>query len=190
MVASVPPASCGAWNSILPITSLAFMSVNDVARRSLPVLVVASADAPIILSWSADSSHSKYAPADAPNIFTSRPVSSTPTVTVPSIWTAPSISTASRLVVPSISALPDMSKVAASNSPVSVTFLNDPISLLESTTTPRLADTVPAVTASNTFNSAAVVVTAVPPISSLSFTISTTAPPAVSNLSAEVSHSM
>ena len=82
-----------------------------------------------------------------------------------------------------------MSSEPASSSPVSVMFLKEPISLLLSTTTPRLAVTVPAVTASSTFSSAAVVVTAVLPISSLSFTISTTAPPAVSSLSADSSHS-
>ena len=67
-------------------------------------------------------------------------------------------------------------------------FLKLPMSLLLSTTTPKLAVTVPAVTASNTLSSAAVVVTAVPPINSLSLTISTTAPPAVNNLSALSSH--
>ena len=63
--------------------------------------------------------------------------------------------------MPSISALPDMSRLPASSSPVKVTFLNEPMSLLLSTTTPRLADTVPAVTLSRTFSSAGVEVIAV-----------------------------
>ena len=53
-----------------------------------------------------------------------------------------------------------MSSVAASSSPVSVTFLNDPMSLFESTTTAKEAETVPPVTPSNKFNSVAVEVTA------------------------------
>ena len=48
---------------------------------------------------------------------------------------------------------------------------------------------VVAVTPSNLFNSAAVVVTAVPPIINLSLTISTSAPPAVKSLSALSSQS-
>ena len=62
--------------------------MSDVARSSLPVLVVASADAPMIRNWSASSSHSMYAPADAPKNLTSWPVSSTPTVKVPVIVVA------------------------------------------------------------------------------------------------------
>jgi len=62
---------------------------------------------------------------------------------------------------PAMSAELDKSNVAASSSPVKVTFLNDPISLSESTTTPKLADTVPAVTPSNTFNSSGVALTCV-----------------------------
>ena len=56
---------------------------------------------------------------------------------------------------------PDMSRLPASSSPVSVIFLKLAISLLLSTTTPRLAATVPAVTPSRTFNSAGVEVIAV-----------------------------
>ena len=56
--------------------------------------------------------------------------------------------------------------------PVRVTFLNPVISLFESTTTAFDADTVPAEGPSKTFNSAAVVVTAVESISNLSFATS------------------
>ena len=49
-----------------------------------------------------------------------------------------------------MSALPLTSNEPASSSPVSVMFLKLPMSLFESTTTPKLADTVPAVTASKT----------------------------------------
>ena len=66
----------------------------------------------------------------------------------------PPIVIASASNVPSISASPDISSVAASSSPVSVTFLNDPISLFESTTTALLAATVPAVTSSIVSSSA------------------------------------
>ena len=75
--------------------------------------------------------------------------------------TAPSTSTMSRLAVPSTSMSPDISNVAASSSPVKVIFLNEPMSLLLSTTTPRLAATVPAVTPSRTLSSAGVEVIAV-----------------------------
>ena len=51
--------------------------------------------------------------------------------------------------------------------------------------TTELADAV-----SNKFNSAAVVVTAVPPIFSLSFTILIVAPPTVSNASSDASHNI
>ena len=63
-----------------------------------------------------------------------------------------------------MSASPEISKVAASNSPVNVTFLKLAISLLLSTTTTFEAATVPAVTPSLTFSSAAVAVIEVPPI--------------------------
>ena len=111
-------------------------------------------------------------------------------IRLPVTTLVPPMVIASASSVPSISASPETSSEPASSSPDNVIFLKVPMSLLLSTTTPRLAVTVPAVTASRTFSSAAVVVTAVPPIRSLSFTISTTAPPAVSNLSAEVSQSM
>ena len=67
--------------------------------------------------------------------------------------------------VPSISASPEISNVAASNSPVKVTFLNPDISLFASAITANEADTVPAVIPSTKFNSAAVDVTLVPQIS-------------------------
>ena len=86
---------------------------------------------------------------------------------------------------PAISAELERSRVAASNSPVRVTFLNDPMSLLESTTTAKLAVTDPAETASRTFTSAAVVVTAVPPIINLFWAISINVFPAVSSLSSD-----
>ena len=98
---------------------------------------------PAVNNLSALSSHNKYAPEVALNIFICTPVWSTPKVVAPSICTVPSISTASRLVVPSISAFPDISKVAASNSPVRVTFLKLATSLFESTVTTLLATTVP-----------------------------------------------
>ena len=110
----------------------------------------------------------------------------TPAITV--FNAVPPTVIASASSVPSISASPETSKLPASNSPDRVIFLNVPISLFESTTTPKLAVTVPAVTASRTLSSAAVVVTAVPPINSLSFTMSTTVPPAVRSLSALSSH--
>src|SRR6056300_1094246 len=50
--------------------------------------------------------------------------------------------------VPSISAFPDISKVAASSSPVKVTFLKPVISLFTSTTAAFDAEIVPAVTSS------------------------------------------
>ena len=84
-------------------------------------------------SKSADSSHSAYAPAEAPKNFTSNPGLSTPTVTVPSICTASSISTASKFVVPSISAFPDISNVAASNSPDKVISVAPVIAPLNAT---------------------------------------------------------
>ena len=62
--------------------------------------------------------------------------------------------------------------------------------MLASVVTTLEAIAVPAVRPSNKFNSAAVVVTAVPPIRNLSLTTSITAPPAVNNLSAEVSHNI
>ena len=34
VMASVPPASCGAWKSIFPNTSFALIFVRDVAKRS------------------------------------------------------------------------------------------------------------------------------------------------------------
>ncbi len=46
VIASVPPASNGAWKETFPITSLALISVRAVDRSSFPVLVVASAAAP------------------------------------------------------------------------------------------------------------------------------------------------
>ena len=52
---------------------------------------------------------------------------------------------ASASSVPSISALPERAKVAASSSPVSVTFLNPVMSLLLSTATALDATTVPKV---------------------------------------------
>ena len=71
------------------------------------------------------------------------------------------IASASR--VPSISTSPEKSPVAASNSPVKVTFLKPDISLFESTITANEADIVPAVIPSTKFNSAAVDETAVLP---------------------------
>ena len=68
---------------------------------------------------------------------------------------------------------------------VSVMLRNDAMSLSADATTVLLATTVPAVAVSLKFNSAAVVVTAVPPIINLSLTTSTSAPPAVSNLSSD-----
>ena len=65
--------------------------------------------------------------------------------------------------VPSISALPEISNVAASNSPEIVRFLPPVKSLLLSTITALLAETVPAVMPSTKFNSAAVDVTAAEP---------------------------
>ena len=59
--------------------------------------------------------------------------------------------------VPSISPLPDMSKVAASSSPVNVTFLNPDTSLLASTTTAFEAATVPAVIPSIVSSSASLI---------------------------------
>ena len=63
---------------------------------------------------------------------------------------------------PAISTAPEKSPVAASSSPVKVTFLNPEISLSESTITASEADTVPAVIPSNKFNAPPVQVTAVP----------------------------
>ena len=73
------------------------------------------------------------------------------------VTAVPFIESASVSKVPSISASPDISKVAASNSPVSVTFLKLPISLLLSTTTALLAATVPAVTPSIVSSSASLI---------------------------------
>ena len=134
VIASVPPPSWGALNSTLPSTSLAFISVRDVARSNLPVLVVASADAPITLSWSADSSHSMYAPAEAPKSLTSCPVSSTPTVRVPfsvnaaSATVIKSVSSVCPIVVPLISTL-SISNEPPDISPVVVMVL-EPVSML------------------------------------------------------------
>ena len=102
--------------------------------------------------------------------------------------TTPDAVSATTVVVPAMSAIPLMSKLPASNSPVSVMLRNDAMSLSADATTVLLATTVPAVAVSLKFSSAAVVVTAVPPIINLSLTISTSAPPAVSNLSADWSH--
>ena len=104
----------------------------------------------------------------------------------PSTTSVPSISVLSKFVVPSMSASPDMSNVAASSSPVSVTFLNPDISLLESTITANEADTVPAVMPSTKFNSAAVDVTAVPFIdrASVSKVPSMSASPDISSVAA------
>ena len=77
----------------------------------------------------------------------------------PSTVSEPSMSVSSKLVVPSISALPLISNVAASNSPVKVTFLKLAMSLFESTTTALLATTVPATEPSIKLSSAAVEVT-------------------------------
>ncbi len=74
----------------------------------------------------------------------------------PSTVKLPSISVSSKFAVPSISIFPETSKVAVSNSPVKVIFLKPVTSLLESTTTPLEATTVPAVEPSNKFSSAAV----------------------------------
>ena len=68
----------------------------------------------------------------------------------------PLIERASVSKVPSMSTSPETSKLPASSSPVSVIFLKLPISLLLSTTTPKLAETVPAVTPSKTLSSAGV----------------------------------
>ena len=113
-----------------------------------------------------------------------------------------------------MSALPEMSKVAASSSPVRVTFLKEAMSLLASTTTALLATTVPAVEPSNKLisaavevtpskmlssavvevtpskmlSSAAVVVTALPPIRSLSFTTLIVVSPFVKSSSSDASH--
>ena len=56
----------------------------------------------------------------------------------------------------SISIFPWVPNVGVVKVPVRVIFLNPVISLFESTTTPFDVDTVPAVTPSKTFNSAAV----------------------------------
>ena len=72
---------------------------------------------------------------------------------------------ASASSVPSISASPLTSKDPASNSPVKVIFLKLAISLLESTTIVFDATTVPADAPSLKFNSVAVEVISVPPIS-------------------------
>ena len=77
----------------------------------------------------------------------------------PSTVNDPSMSVLSKLVVPSISASPLISNVAASNSPVKVTFLKLAISLFESTTTALLATTVPAMEPSIKLSSAVVEVT-------------------------------
>ena len=92
----------------------------------------------------------------------------------------PPIVIASASSVPSISASPLISKVAASSSPLMVIFLPPVISIFASVTIALLAMTVPfvipsirlmsaalAVTPSSLFNSAAVAVTFVPPISSV-----------------------
>ena len=84
-----------------------------------------------------------------------------PTVSeIVSARVTPPIVIASASNVPSISASPLISSVAASSSPVKVTFLNPVISLFESAITASEADTVPAVIPSNKFNSVAVEVTA------------------------------
>ena len=69
-----------------------------------------------------------------------------PTVSeIYSLRAVPSTVIASASSVPSISASPEISKVAASNSPVAVIFLNPEASLLASTCTTSETPTVPAV---------------------------------------------
>ena len=76
------------------------------------------------------------------------------------VTVVPFIDKASVSNVPSISAFPDISRVAASNSPVIVIFLPPVMSMLESATNALDAITVPAVTPSVTFSSAALEVIA------------------------------